>query len=157
MNDHEEIRGLLPLVAAGAADAAEEKKVRMHLARCAACVAELESWQGLATGLRALPTPQPPAELVERVRVQAARELAAQAESWRGQAVIACLVLSAWGVAIVSWPAVRWMLAAVFGWSGGLTVGTWGWLVGSASLAWLMGGALLVLAARRRQMERSAA
>ena len=45
MNDHDRIRELFPLAAAGALDESEERDLSAHLASCADCAAELEGWQ----------------------------------------------------------------------------------------------------------------
>ena len=71
MNEHDAMRELLSLAAAGALDAAEQAKLGGHLAGCPACAAELDAWRELAGSLKRLPTPQAPLGLVERVRTLA--------------------------------------------------------------------------------------
>ena len=66
MSDHEHVRQLLALSAAGLLDAGEERLVREHARQCTACAAELEEFAALSAGLSALPAPQPPADLVQR-------------------------------------------------------------------------------------------
>ena len=63
MSDHESVRELLALSAAGLLDAGEERLVRDHARQCAACAAELDDYATLSAGLSALPSPQPPADL----------------------------------------------------------------------------------------------
>ena len=116
MSEHEEIRNLLSLAAAGVLEETEEQRVAVHVARCPECAAQLEGWQVLAGGLRRLPTPQAPAALVERVRARAAAELAAQAEELFTYRVLAFLALFSWGIALASWPIVRLVTQEVFGW-----------------------------------------
>ena len=65
MSDHEHVRQLLALSAAGLLDPGEERLVREHARQCAACAAELEEFAALSAGLSALPAPQPPADLVQ--------------------------------------------------------------------------------------------
>jgi anti-sigma factor RsiW len=74
MSDHDSIRELLALGAAGLLDAGEERLLREHVRDCAACAAELESFSALAAGLSALPAPQPPADLLHRTSVLMAAE-----------------------------------------------------------------------------------
>ena len=66
MSDHESVRELLALSAAGLLDPDEERLVREHARQCAACAAELDAYATLSAGLSALPSPQPPADLVRR-------------------------------------------------------------------------------------------
>lgn len=104
MNQHDDIRDLLNLAAAGALDAAAQRRVEDHLRQCAGCRAELESWQQLTGALEALPTPQAPAGLVERTRRQLERRAAAQAESGRKRRVLVWLTVFAWASTILTWP-----------------------------------------------------
>ncbi len=117
MNDHEKIRKLLPLVAASAAEVAEEKKVQAHLALCLVCVTELAAWKGLATDLRTLPTPQPSAGLVQRVRSLAATELATEVERRWHKRMPAFLVVFTW--AVTCWPVMWWMTGGLKFWLDG--------------------------------------
>lgn len=75
MNEHEKIRGLLSLAAAGALDDAELIAVQRHTAQCGECAAELARWQSVGSALRALPTPQPTVALLARTRALAAAAL----------------------------------------------------------------------------------
>jgi predicted anti-sigma-YlaC factor YlaD len=74
MSDHETVRQLLALGAAGLLDAGEERLLREHTRECAACAAELGEFAALSAGLRALPAPEPPADLVARTAVLVAAE-----------------------------------------------------------------------------------
>ena len=60
MSDHDEIRALLALAAAGALEPDEEDRVAVHIRSCSACASEAASMQSIAGHLRRLPTPQPP-------------------------------------------------------------------------------------------------
>jgi anti-sigma factor RsiW len=82
MNEHDAMRELLPLAAAEGLDGKEQRLLEEHLHGCAACSAELDRWRTLGHGLRRLPTPQAPAQLVERTRQQIQLQLAAAEERW---------------------------------------------------------------------------
>ena len=84
MSDHESVRELLALSAAGLLDPGEERLVREHVRQCAACAAELDDYAALSAGLSALPAPQPPADLVSRTTALCRRRsrTAARAPSW---------------------------------------------------------------------------
>jgi hypothetical protein len=75
MSDHDSVRQLLALSAAGLLDAAEERLVREHARACARCAAKLDDYAALSAGLSALPVPQPPAHLVARTTMLVAAEL----------------------------------------------------------------------------------
>jgi anti-sigma factor RsiW len=74
MSDHESVRELLALSAAGLLDPDEERLVREHARQCTACAAELDDYGALSAGLAALPSPQPPVDLVRRTSVLLAAE-----------------------------------------------------------------------------------
>ena len=95
MSDHEPVRQLLALSAAGLLDAGEERLVREHARQCAACAAELEEFAALSAGLSALPVPQPPADLVRRTAALLAAEADRRAgRRLRGRGRHLCLRLS---------------------------------------------------------------
>ena len=75
MSDHEPVRQLLALSAAGLLDAGEERLVREHAHQCAACAAELDEFAALSADLSALPAPQPPAYLLARTTMLLAAEV----------------------------------------------------------------------------------
>ncbi len=54
MSDHEHVRQLLALSAAGLLDPAEERQVREHARQCAACAASLDEFAALSAALSAL-------------------------------------------------------------------------------------------------------
>jgi len=108
MNQHDDIRDLLTLAAAGALDAAEQRQVEEHLRQCAGCRAELESWQRLTGALEALPTPQAPMGLVERTRRQMENQLAVRGEHRQKRLLFAWLTVIGWGTTFLSWPLFHW-------------------------------------------------
>jgi len=157
VNEHEAMRELLSLAAAGALDAAEQAKLGGHLTGCAACAAELDAWCELAGSLKRLPTPQAPPGLVERVRTLAERQLAAEAERRWNQGVMVFLVLFAWTVTLAGWPIVRLMSDGVAGWLDLRFTHLWIALIGYTALGWLTAGvAAVTLGVRHRRTRRAA-
>jgi len=75
MSDHESVRHLLALSAAGLLDAAEERLVREHARVCARCAAKLDDYAALSAGLSALPCPLPLADLLSRTNTLLNAEL----------------------------------------------------------------------------------
>lgn len=108
MNQHDDIRDLLTLAAAGALDAAEQRRVEEHLRLCAACRAELESWQRLTGALEELPTPQAPMGLVERTRRQLEAQVSVQAERKRKHTLLFWLTVFGWASTLLTWPLLQW-------------------------------------------------
>jgi predicted anti-sigma-YlaC factor YlaD len=100
------------------------RRVDQHVARCEACRQASDELAALGGALRALPTPQPPAELVAHVQRLAEARLALQHAPHNGATFLAPLDVASWIAALVTWPLVRaafqWI---VTGWhvpSGGL-------------------------------------
>ena len=54
IREHEKIRELLALAAAGALDEKEEQLVTRHLRKCETCAAEQETWSMIGSALRRL-------------------------------------------------------------------------------------------------------
>jgi anti-sigma factor RsiW len=109
MNDHAESRDLLALAAAGALDAAEQRRVEEHLRRCDDCRVQFEAWQRLTGALEALPTPQAPLGLVERTRRRLKHQAATWAQHRRSRALLVWLTVFAWAVTLLTWLAFRWL------------------------------------------------
>ena len=141
MSDHESVRHLLALGAAGLLDPGEERLVREHARQCARCAAKLDDYAALSAGLSALPCPLTLPDLLRRTNSLVAAEL-----DRRQGAVFAG------GAAVFALAFVLLM---------GQTLRT---LVGdSAALAWLLwavgssvlGAASAVVLVSRRRLERS--
>lgn len=115
MNDHADIRKLLPQAAAGTISAADERRVSEHLAHCEACRLISKDFAALGNALRRLPTPQPRAELVVRLRNLAESRLADRNARSKETAILAPLVAASWIAALLTWPAAqvagKWALA----------------------------------------------
>ena len=140
MSDHEQVRQLLALSAAGLLDTAEERLVREHARRCNACAAELDQFTALCAGISALPVPHPPADLVRRT----SELMAAEADRREGAifagaaAVFAC-------VCVLLTAQILRMLA------GDTAVLVWLVWVGISSI---LGTASALLLSSRRRLER---
>jgi predicted anti-sigma-YlaC factor YlaD len=137
MNDHELVRPLFALSAAGLLDAEGERRLREHTAVCEACRAELEAFAQLAEGLRFMPSMPAPPDLLARTQAR----VAAEADRREG-ALLATLAAVLAGVLLLS---LSYILRA------GVVV----WIAWSFIPSVLGGAAALMLASRRR-VERSA-
>jgi anti-sigma factor RsiW len=124
MSEHESIRRLLALAASGDISPEDVRRVHEHLARCETCRGVSQDFVALGDALRGLPTPQPRAELVARVRDLAELSLARKRPGRRDAVALAPLVTAAWIMALATWPllraAVKWFLTGWYVPDGGL-------------------------------------
>lgn len=141
MSDHESVRQLLALSAAGLLDASEERLVREHARQCAVCAAELDEFSALSAGLSALPVPQPPAGLLRRT----AALLAAEADRRQGAVFAGTTAIFAFVLVLLIGQALRTLV----GDSAALV-----WLLWAVISSVLGTASALVLGSRRR-LERS--
>ena len=152
--EHEKIRGLLALAAAGALDDKEEQLVARHLRECEQCSAELETWSMIGSALRRLPTPQPRASIVERARAQAQIRLAEEFEHRWNSAVIGSLVAFAWVLTAMSWPVFKLATGGVAGLFDPQFHHGWFLFLGFTAAAWVAGGAAAALLSLYSRRER---
>lgn len=154
MSEHDKIRELLALAAAGALTSAEEKQVAEHVRSCAACANELQAWGPIASELRRLPTPQPSSWLVQATLARAEAKLADQAEhDWNRRVMIFVVTLS-WLLTIASW-AVFHFESERFGRLLGTEFShTWISFGAFTALEWLAGSVAAVMLALRQRGER---
>jgi len=157
MNDHEAIRQILSLAAAGALEPGVEQKVAAHVKSCGECAAELEEWRLLAGELRRLPTPQPPAILVERARARAEAKLAEEEEYRWQRGVMIFVVAFAWVLTLMSWPFVRLVSRGLLGMLDPRLNQAWIGFAAFTTIVWLAGGTAAVLLSLRQRRERSLA
>lgn len=154
MTEHDEIRGLLSLAAAGALDATEDLRVSAHLRACPACAAELASWQAIETGLRRIPTPQVPADLVARTIARAQMRFAEESDRRSERNMLALITVFSWIFVALSWPLAQLL---GHGWLSLLGVGfEQGWknFAVFTAFCWIAGAAAAILLAMRRDRER---
>jgi anti-sigma factor RsiW len=153
MNQHDDIRDLLTLAAAGALDAAEQRQVEEHLRQCADCRAELDSWQRLTGALEALPTPQAPLGLVERSRGRLESQAALGAQHRRKQGLFFTLTVCAWMFSVLTWLGFRMISGPVTQILGVSSITlTLGW-VAYTLVSWLMSGLVAAMLGKRYQQE----
>jgi hypothetical protein len=141
MSDHESVRQLLALSAAGLLDGGEERLVREHAHQCAACAAELDEFAALSAGLRALPCPLPPADLLRRTSTL----LAGEADRREGAVFAGAAAIFACAFVLLFGQTLRILV----GDSAALVWLAW------ASISSVLGAASALVLASRRRLERS--
>jgi hypothetical protein len=103
MSEHEKIRELLALAAAGALTIAEEKQVAEHVRSCIACSNELEAWRPIATDLSRLPMPQLSSWLVQATLARAEAKFAELPENDWNRRMMIFVVAFAWLLTCANW------------------------------------------------------
>ncbi len=141
MNDHDSVRKLLALSAAGLLEASEERLVREHARQCAPCAAKLDDYAMLAAGLSALPCPLPLPDLLRRTNAL----VAAEVDRRQGAAFAGATAIFACAFVLLTGQTLR----VLVGDSAALV-----WL-GWALISSVLGAASAVVLASRRRLERS--
>lgn len=157
MSGHHPVRELLTLAAAGALDATEQAQVERHCAECRECAALLAEWNTITQSLRRLPTPQPSADVVARVRATAVGALEAARHRRESAFTFVFLGLFAWSFTLAGW------LISVLLFGGPVEMGRLLagqvplWLAVFTALAWTAASAAaVVMGARHREQGRLA-
>lgn len=149
---HDEIRALLALAAAGALEAAEQRRVDEHAAMCAECAAELAALGAVAGAVRALPAPQVPVGLAGRAMARVRARQGAAVEERVSGAILVFLALFSWTVMLLPWMISRVTGNALVMWgvriSDPLIL-----LGGSTLLAWVTGGVTVLMLLRSPSRE----
>jgi predicted anti-sigma-YlaC factor YlaD len=141
MSDHESVRHLLALSAAGLLDAGEERLVREHARQCARCAAKLDDYAALSAGLSALPCPLPLPDLLRRTNSL----VAAEADRRQGAAFAGAAAVFAFVFVLI----VGLVLRSLAGDSAAVAWLAW------ALVSSVLGTASALLLAARRRLERS--
>ena len=154
MTEHESVREMLSLAAAGVLAPDEQRRVEQHAAVCDLCRRELELWERYARELVRLPAPVAPKNLGERTRVRLLEQRVALAERRWDDVVLAVLALFAWTVALVTWIVFRLftggMVAVIQ--AGVVTILIWS---GASTLfAWLTATVVAVMLGHQRRAVR---
>jgi predicted anti-sigma-YlaC factor YlaD len=152
MNEHETVRGLLALAAAGVLQIDEQRRVDRHLRECAGCRAELERWQSYAQGLQHLHQPAVPANLMERTRARILQEREA-ADAQRAEGLLlSTLAAFAWIVGLTLWFLVRVFSGGALVLHGTNLTGLLTWSLASTAFVWLTAATAALLLGRNREM-----
>jgi predicted anti-sigma-YlaC factor YlaD len=118
MNDHNQIRNLLPLQMAGGISREEQARLDDHLRECSDCRRELASLRALAADLKSIPEPQPSFGLAQRTRARIKAEIAARAERQQQQRYLAVMIGFAWLVTALTLVVGRYLVVDVAAWLG---------------------------------------
>ena len=148
MTEHESVRGMLALAAAGMLGPEDVRRVEQHASSCEACRAELEIWSGYAQGLRTLPQPSAPEGMLERTRARILQVHDAAAEKRRHELHLAALAAFGWMASFALWFIVRGVAGGTLVVLGANLSNGWTWLTVSAALSWATAGTAALMLGR---------
>ncbi len=149
MTEHESIREMLALAAAGVLGPDEVRRVEQHASRCESCRTELEAWAAYSQGLRKLPQPPAPEGLLERTRARILQEHEAASEKRRHELQLAGLAAFGWMTSFALWFIVRGFTGGTLIVLGANLGNAWTWLAVSTALSWATAGAAALVLVKR--------
>jgi anti-sigma factor RsiW len=154
MTEHESVRAILALAAAGALGPEEVQRVEQHVHGCDLCRQDLATWAAYTQGLRKLPQPAVPDGLVRRTQARMLQERAAADGRRRHELFLGALAIFGWAAGWAFWTLARAIMGGsvnVFGANlmSGLT-----WSLVSTVLVWMTAAAAALMLGRRREMRR---
>jgi predicted anti-sigma-YlaC factor YlaD len=154
MSTHESIRNLLPLAAAGALGQQEQLQVEAHARGCETCRRDLDAWAVYAAGLRGMPQPAAPGDLIARTQSRILREReAAGAVRWSGLTLCG-LGMFSWFASIAFWLLVRGLSGGRLEVLGTNLVSAGPWFLVSFGVASITAAATALLIGNRGEMGR---
>ena len=143
MNGHESIRAQLALAASGALGERELRQVEQHARECESCRRELEVWGIYSQGMRQLPQPEFPADLLARTQSRILRE-GEGATGSPSELMVWALPAYSWAFSVAVWIVARALTGGTFEVFGTNLVGAGPWILASAALSWVTAGAAAV-------------
>jgi hypothetical protein len=154
MTEHELVRAMLALAAAGALGPVEVRRVEQHAQGCELCRRDLETWAVYAQGLRKLPQPSAPEGLVQRTQVRIVQERAEAAGRRRHELFLAALAIFGWAAGWAFWTLARAVTGGNLNLFGANLVSGLTWSLVSTVLVWMTAATAALLLGRRREMRR---
>ena len=155
MNVHESVRKLLPLLAAGALDPQDQLQVEAHLRVCEICSLELREWSIYGAGLRKLPQPIVPSDLIARTQARVLREHEAAASMrWNGITLFG-LGMFSWIASVTLWWIVHELTSGRVVMLGTNLVSAGPWFLVSFAVASMTAAATALLIGNRGEIGRA--
>ncbi|MBZ5673491.1 MAG: zf-HC2 domain-containing protein [Acidobacteriia bacterium] len=107
MTEHESVRAMLALAAAGALEPKEQRRVDQHARECDLCRKDLETWAAYAQSLRKLPQPAAPEGMAQRTQALILQHRAETTSRRRNELFLGALAMFGWGAGWAFWTLVR--------------------------------------------------
>jgi hypothetical protein len=136
MNEHESVRKLLPLAAAGALEFKELRRVEQHAHACESCSHEMETWKRYAHALRQLPQVSVPPGLLERTHRRILQYGVAPGDRANG-ILLGAIAIFGWAAGLTLWVLARGLTGGVVNILGMNLVSPPSCLLLSAVLTWI--------------------
>jgi anti-sigma factor RsiW len=152
--EHDTIRAMLALYAAGALDPGERRRVEQHAGSCEICRGELLAWGAYASGLTQLPQLLAPQGLMERTRIRIVQQREASAARRRENAMLGALVVLGWAVSLVTWTVIRALAGGSLVVLGANVVSGVSWFLLSTVFVWMTAAAAAAVLGRRDGVRR---
>ena len=154
MTEHESVRAMLALAAAGALAPEEVRRVEQHAQGCELCRRDLETWAAYTQGLSQLPQPAAPKGLVQRTQARILRDRAHAADRRRSELLLGALVVFGWASGWVFWTLARVATGGNLNVLGTNLVSGLTWSLVSTVLVWMTAATAALMLGRRREMRR---
>jgi anti-sigma factor RsiW len=151
MSKHETNIKRLALAAAGALSREELLEVEQHARECETCRRELERWGFYAEGMRRLPQPFLPADLVARTRARVLRERSAVADRRRDAVTLAGLAIFSWAMSFTFWVMARLVTGGTLEVFGTNWVNAGPWFLAWTLISWVSVGVAAATLGRYRE------
>jgi predicted anti-sigma-YlaC factor YlaD len=137
MTTHESIRGMLGLAAAGTLNAEEMRRVEQHTQECEDCRRELDVLGLYAQGMRQLPQPVIPQDLLMRTQARILREREIAGDRRRDLVLLGGLAGLSFASSIATWAVVYTLTSGALIAFGVNWVSPVPWFMTSAVLSWM--------------------
>jgi anti-sigma factor RsiW len=154
MTEHESIRAMLALAAAGVLGPEEGRRVEQHAQECELCRRDLETWSSYAQGLRKLPQPSAPEGLALRTQARVLREHAEAAGRRRHELFLGALAIFGWAAGLVFWILARAVTGGSLNLLGANLISGLTWSLVSTVLVWMTAATAALMLGRRGEMRR---
>ncbi len=154
MTEHESVQALLALAAAGALGPEEQRRVDQHAQSCELCRADLETWAAYTQGLRKLPQPSAPEDLVQRTQARILRERAQAADRRPSELMLGALAIFGWGSGWAFWTLARALTGGSLNVLGTNLMSGLSWSLISTALVWMTAVTSALVLGKRGEMRR---
>jgi predicted anti-sigma-YlaC factor YlaD len=154
MTEHESVRAMLALAAAGMLQPEEQRRVEQHARECEMCRRDLETWAVYTQGLRKLPQPSAPEGLVQRTQERFLQERAQAADRRRSELLLGALTILGWAAGWAFWIVARSITGGTLNVFGTNLVSGLTWSVGSTVLVWMTAATAALMLGRRHEMRK---
>ena len=154
MSDHERLHQQVVLAASGALTPAETAEVADHMRGCEACRLEFEMWSSYGRGLRQLPQPTVPVELLARTQSRIV-QIRADEKSQRWTAVMfLALTAFSWLITFSMWTLTRTVTGGVVELFGVNLLDAGPWFLTSFVATGITAGSAALMVSRHREARR---